>query len=139
MENFTPYSALLGGIFIGIAVSLLLLFNGRIAGISGIVRGILPPWQEAIGWRFCFIAGLVIAPLLFQFLGGKISVQFNNSSFPVIIFAGLLVGYGTSLGSGCTSGHSVCGLSRLSIRSAVATGIFMFTAAVTVYLTRHVF
>lgn len=137
MENFTPYSALTGGVLIGLAVALLLLFNGRVAGISGIASGILPPWRDDIGWRLCFLAGLVIAPLLYKLLGGQVNIQIK-ASWPVMALAGLLVGYGTSLGRGCTSGHGVCGLSKLSARSAVATLTFMFTAAITVYLVRHV-
>ena len=136
MENFTPYSALAGGILIGAAVSLLLLLNGRIAGISGIAAAVLPPWREPVGWRLCFLAGLIIAPSLYKLLGGQINVQINNS-LPVLAVAGLLVGYGTSLGRGCTSGHGICGLARLSVRSAVATVTFMLTAAITVYIVRH--
>lgn len=136
MENFTPYSALTGGVLIGLAVSLLLLLNGRIAGISGIAGGILPPWRDDIGWRICFLAGLILAPTLYKLLGGQINIQIHTS-LPVMAVAGLLVGYGTSLGRGCTSGHGVCGLARLSVRSAAATLTFMLTGAVTVYIVRH--
>jgi uncharacterized protein len=136
MENFTPYSALIGGALIGLAAALLLLFNGRVAGVSGIASGILPPWRDDIGWRLCFLVGLVIAPMLYKLSGGVVNIQIK-ASMPVMTLAGLLVGYGTSLGSGCTSGHGVCGLARLSARSAVATLIFMLTAAITVYVVRH--
>jgi uncharacterized membrane protein YedE/YeeE len=136
MENFTPYSALIGGVLIGLAVTLLLLFNGRIAGISGIAKGILPPWQEDIGWRLCFLTGLVFAPVLYQLFGGEVNIQIK-APLPIMVLAGLLVGYGTSLGSGCTSGHGICGLSRLSIRSAAATITFMFTAGITVYVVKN--
>lgn len=137
MENFTPYSALMGGGLIGLAVALLLLLNGQVAGVSGIIRGVLLPWTEKIVWRLCFLVGLMLAPLLYQAVGGQIVVEIKTSFF-IMIVAGLLVGYGTSLASGCTSGHGVCGLSRLSARSAVATLTFMFTAAFTVYIVRHV-
>jgi hypothetical protein len=136
MENFTPYSALTGGVLIGLAVALLLLFNGRVAGVSGIASGVLPPWRDEIGWRLCFLAGLMLAPVLYKFLGGQVAIQIKASPL-VMAFAGVLVGYGTSLGRGCTSGHGVCGLSRLSARSAVATLTFMFSAAITVYIVRH--
>lgn len=137
MENFTPYSALSGGVLIGAAVALLLLLNGRIAGISGIAGGVLPPWREDIGWRLCFLAGLIAAPILYKLLGGQLNVQIH-ASLPLLVVAGLLVGYGTSLGRGCTSGHGVCGLARLSARSAVATVTFMLSAAITLYIARHV-
>ncbi len=137
MENFTPYSALSGGVLIGAAVALLLLLNGRIAGISGIVGGVLPPWRDAVGWRLSFLTGLIVAPLLYKLLGGQLNVQIH-ASLPLLVVAGLLVGYGTSLGRGCTSGHGVCGLARLSARSAVATVTFMLSAAITLYIARHV-
>lgn len=136
MENFTPYSALAGGLLIGAAVALLLLLNGRIAGISGIASGVLPPWREDIGWRACFLAGLIVAPLLYKLLGGQLNVQIH-APLPLLVVAGLLVGYGTSLGRGCTSGHGVCGLARLSARSAVATVTFMLSAAIALYIARH--
>lgn len=136
MENFTPYSALIGGMLIGLAAALLLLFNGRVAGISGIASGILPPWREDTGWRVCFLAGLIVAPILFQLFGGQVTLKIN-ASLPVLAVAGLLVGYGTSLGRGCTSGHGICGLARFSIRSAAATLTFMLTAAITVYSVQH--
>jgi uncharacterized membrane protein YedE/YeeE len=137
MENFTPYSALAGGVLIGLAVALLLLLNGRVAGVSGIASGVLPPWRDDIGWRLYFLAGLVLAPIIYKLLGGQADIQIKTS-MPIMALAGLLVGYGTSLGHGCTSGHGVCGLSRLSARSAVATLTFMFTAAISVYVVRHV-
>jgi uncharacterized membrane protein YedE/YeeE len=138
MTTFTPYSALLGGFLIGLAAAMLLFFNGRIAGVSGITSGAFPPWQRDGLWRWCFLAGLIIMPALYQSTGVKIAVQIQTP-IPILILAGLLVGYGTRLGNGCTSGHGVCGLSRFSLRSLAATLTFMATAALTVYLTRHVF
>jgi uncharacterized membrane protein YedE/YeeE len=138
MTSFTPYSALLGGFFIGLAVATLMFFNGRVAGVSGITSAVLPPWREASGWRFCFLAGLALAPTLYKMAGGQVIIQIH-SSWPMLLIAGLLVGYGTRLGNGCTSGHGVCGLARFSPRSAAATATFMATAAVTLYLVRHVF
>ncbi len=136
MTHFTPYSALLGGCLIGLAAAILMLCNGRVAGISGITSGALPPWRKNGGWRLCFLAGLIIAPALYQNFVGNINVQIQ-ASLPVVIVAGLLVGYSTRLGNGCTSGHGVCGLARLSLRSAAATVTFMLSAALTVYITRH--
>jgi uncharacterized membrane protein YedE/YeeE len=136
MENFTPYSALIGGMLIGLAVALLLWLNGRVAGISGIASGILPPWRDDIGWRLCFLLGLILAPVLYQSFGGLVNIQIH-ASLPVLAVAGLLVGYGTSLGRGCTSGHGICGLARLSIRSMAATLTFMLIAALTVYIVKH--
>lgn len=138
MTEFTPLTALLGGGLIGLAAVILMAFNGRIAGISGIASAALPPWKnlDDVGWRIAFIAGLMIAPPLMQALAGNI-VQTVSSNVPLMIGAGLLVGFGSVFGNGCTSGHGVCGLSRLSMRSLIATGTFMAVAIVTVAVSRH--
>jgi uncharacterized membrane protein YedE/YeeE len=133
---FTPWSALLGGVLIGLASAMLILLNGRIAGISGILGGLLRPRSGDIGWRAAFILGLAGAPLVYAMFTVLPSVQIDAGNGSLVI-AGLLVGVGTRYGSGCTSGHGVCGLSRLSLRSAVATAIFMGTGFLTVFVTRH--
>ena len=138
MENFTPVSALLGGILIGLSATLLLLASGRIAGISGILGGLLVPKAGDAGWRLAFLLGLVGAPLLFAALAGEQPPITVASSIPLLITGGLLVGFGSRLGSGCTSGHGVVGLACLSPRSIVATGTFLTTALITVFVTRHV-
>lgn len=134
--SFTPVSALGGGLLIGLAASCLLLFNGRIAGISGIVAGVLRPQRGETTWRIAFIAGLLLAPLVWQAAVDLPASQLDAGSGQLVL-AGLLVGLGTRLGAGCTSGHGVCGLARGSPRSAVATGAFMLAGFVTVYLVRH--
>lgn len=139
MENFTPVSALIGGGLIGLASGLYLLLNGRIAGISGIVGGLLSPSKDgsAMIERIAFVLGLIIGPLLLM-SGTSIEAQsVVTSPLPVIIAAGLLVGIGTTIGSGCTSGHGICGLSRFSLRSLVATLSFMAAGFITVLITRH--
>jgi uncharacterized membrane protein YedE/YeeE len=136
MHNFTPVSAILGGGLIGLAASLLWLANGRIAGVSGIVGNLGSARAGDIAWRVAFIAGLVAAPLGYVSLAGVPPIQLDAST-PAIIVGGLLVGFGTRLGSGCTSGHGVCGLARLSPRSIVATCLFMAAGFVTVFLLRH--
>lgn len=138
MTEFTPWSALLGGTLIGLASAALLLLSGRIAGVSGITAGLLPLERGATGWRLAFLAGLVIGVGVYGALGGGLDEIHVAAGWPVIIIGGLLVGFGTQLGSGCTSGHGVCGLSRLSPRSIVATLLFMGGAGVTVFLLRHV-
>ncbi|USD20118.1 YeeE/YedE family protein [Microbulbifer variabilis] len=132
---FTPATALAGGALIGLASILLLMFNGRIAGISGVLGGLLEG-NPGIGWRLAFVIGLLAAPLAWQlfFVLPPIEIE---AGYPTLIAAGLLVGFGTRLGSGCTSGHGVCGLSRLSQRSLVATLVFMAAGFVTVYVVRH--
>lgn len=135
--NFTPMTALIGGLLIGLAAALLVLLNGRIAGISGIVGGILKPKRGDTAWRLLFVSGLLIAPLAYGYFNALPSITVE-ASFPVLIVAGLIVGVGTRFASGCTSGHGVCGLSRLSPRSLVATLSFMGTGVATVYLIRHV-
>lgn len=135
---FTPLASLAGGVLIGLAAAWFVLANGRIAGISGLVGGLV---DRAADWplRAAFVAGLVLAPLAYRLLGGALpAVQVEASPFQLIV-AGLLVGLGTRYASGCTSGHGVCGLARLSPRSLVATLSFMVAGFVTVYLLRHVF
>jgi uncharacterized membrane protein YedE/YeeE len=136
-SNFTPWISLAGGLMIGLATALFILFNGRISGISGIVGGLLSPARGDVAWRIAFLAGLVISPLAFALAAPLPEVQVD-ASYPVLLIAGLLVGIGTRYGSGCTSGHGICGLSRRSPRSMVATLAFMFAGFVTVYIVRHV-
>lgn len=138
MTEFTPLASFIGGALIGLSAVLLMLFEGRIAGISGIVSKLLPPFQDRLfASRFAFVAGLVAAPLIVSALTGTPVIQTVSSNLPLMIGAGLLVGFGSVYGNGCTSGHGVCGLSRLSKRSAIATAVFMATAFVTVYVIRH--
>ena len=137
MTEFTPVSALAGGLLIGASASLLLILNGRIAGISGIVAGLFQRDLREVAWRAAFVVGVVLAPLIYGVLFGRLTTVTFDASTGVIVVAGLLVGFGTRLGSGCTSGHGVCGLSRASPRSLVATAVFMVTAIVTVFVTRH--
>jgi uncharacterized protein len=134
---FTPWAALAGGALIGIAAVAFALLAGRIAGISGIVGGLLRPMRGDIGWRIAFIAGLVAAPMLYAVVAALPPVRIEAST-PVIVAGGLLVGWGSRYGSGCTSGHGVCGLSRLSPRSLAATLAFMGAGFATVFLLRHV-
>jgi hypothetical protein len=138
MTDFTPVSAAIGGGLIGLSAVLLMLLTGRIAGISGIFAGCLGFEINDKGWRVAFIAGLILAPLIAGFVGYAMPAPQMPASWAVVIAAGLLVGFGTRLGGGCTSGHGVCGIARLSGRSIAATAIFMFTAIVVVALTRHV-
>jgi len=133
---FTPWSALAGGIVIGTAVALLLLVNGRIAGISGILGGLLRPVAGDAAWRVAFIGGLIFSPALYA-LVERLPAATIEAGYPLLVLAGLLVGAGTRYGSGCTSGHGVCGLSRLSPRALVATVAFMAAGFVTVFVVRH--
>lgn len=137
MGDFTPYSGFIGGVLIGVAAVMLLLANGRLAGISGIVGGLLaPPFSDA-GWRLMFVVGLWLGAVAFMFAkGGPIAVAIQ-ASVPVMAVAGFLVGVGTRMGGGCTSGHGICGIARLSRRSMVATIVFIATAMATVYVVRH--
>jgi hypothetical protein len=135
--NFTPWSSLTGGILIGIAAALFILFNGRIAGISGILGGLVQPKKGDIGWRAAFIIGLLSAPMMFSFFAPLPTIRIDASS-TLLVIAGLLVGIGTRYGSGCTSGHGVCGLSRFSPRSIVATAAFMTAGFLTVFIARHI-
>lgn len=140
-EHFTPWASLGGGVLLGIASAMFLLLNGRILGISGIVGGLLAPRRGDIGWRLAFLLGMGAAPFVFAALlpPELLPVVRIDASEPVIALAGVLVGVGTRYGSGCTSGHGVCGLSRLSPRSLVATLSFMAAGFAIVYLLRHAF
>jgi uncharacterized membrane protein YedE/YeeE len=137
MHNFTPFASLLGGILIGLSASAMLLLVGKIAGISGILAGVLKPVRGDSLWRIYFLGGLFAGGLLLRLLlPGAFDFGIIRT-FPQLTIAGLLVGFGTRLGSGCTSGHGVCGVSRLSRRSLVATATFIFTGALVVYLVNH--
>lgn len=139
MTEFTPIASLAGGAMIGLSAVLLMAFEGRIAGISGIAGRLLPPYSDsAFLARIAFVVGLIAAPLIYTALSGTGIQQTVSSNLPLMAVAGLLVGFGSVFGNGCTSGHGVCGLSRLSVRSLVATLTFMATAIVTVFLVRHV-
>jgi uncharacterized protein len=131
--NFSPYTALAGGMLIGLAAALMLLLNGRIMGISGIIGGVK---QKDAAWRVAFILGVILAPLLWRLLGQSAAGQLTVSTWQIVI-GGFLVGLGTRYGSGCTSGHGVCGLSRGSPRSLVATLSFMGAGFLTVFVLRH--
>ena len=135
-SHFTPWTSFAGGILIGCAAALLVLSSGRIAGVSGIAGGLLTPRRADIGWRIAFLLGLLLAPVVFR-LYGRLPFPRIDAGFGTLLVAGLLVGLGTSYGSGCTSGHGVCGLSRLSPRSLVATVAFMAAGMATVFLVRH--
>jgi uncharacterized protein len=137
MTDFTPLSSALGGALIGFSALILFLLNGRIAGISGILGTLLAFRPGEIAWRLAFLAGLVAAPALYAAAGGHLPPLTVTSSIPLLVIGGFLVGFGTRLGSGCTSGHGVCGIARLSPRSIAATLIFMAAAAVTVFIMRH--
>ena len=138
MANFTPVSAAIGGALIGLSAVLLMFSSGRIAGISGIFSGLLNLRSEDKGWRIAFLAGLILAPVVAGLVGHGMPTPSLPSSWAVIIVAGLLVGFGTRLGGGCTSGHGICGIARLSPRSVAATVVFMVTAILTVAIARHV-
>ncbi len=133
---FTPWSALAGGVLIGIAVAMFALLNGRIAGISGVIGGLLRPTAGDVGWRAAFVIGLLGSPLVFALFAALPEPRIA-AGYGTLAVAGVLVGVGTRYGSGCTSGHGVCGLSRLSPRSLVATVTFMAAGFVTVFVTRH--
>lgn len=138
MTNFTPWSALLGGVLIGAAAVLLLWLNGRVAGVSGIAGGLWGARAGERAWRLCFLAGLLGGAALWATFGSGPALP-ARSGFPVplLVIAGLLVGYGTSMANGCTSGHGVCGLARLSPRSLAAVGVFLAVALATTFVTRH--
>lgn len=137
--SFTPWASLSGGIVLGVAAALFILVNGRVLGISGILGGLLPPKPGDASWRIAFLLGMLAAPLLYGLLApvGFVKAPTIDAGFATIVAAGLLVGIGTRYGSGCTSGHGVCGLSRLSPRSLVATLAFMSAGFVMVFLVRH--
>ena len=138
IANFTPVSAAVGGVLIGLAATLLMLFNGRVAGISGILAACLNLRGSDKSWSAAFIAGLILAPLTASLAGFPMQARRMPDSWTLVVVAGVLVGVGTRLGGGCTSGHGVCGMARLSTRSIVATAVFMATAIVVVALSRHV-
>jgi uncharacterized membrane protein YedE/YeeE len=133
---FTPWSALAGGLVIGVAAAMLALLNGRIAGISGVVGELLKPTKGDVAWRAAFIAGLIAAPLAYTLFAALPRPQID-APYGALVLAGLLVGIGTRYGSGCTSGHGVCGLSRLSPRSLAATASFMGAGFAAVFVARH--
>ena len=133
---FSPWSALAGGVLIGLATAMFVLLNGRIAGISGVIGGLLKPMAGDVLWRVAFVAGLIVAPLIYGLVSVVPAVQID-AGYGALILAGLLVGAGTRYCAGCTSGHGVCGLSRLSPRSLVATAVFMGAGFVTVFVMRH--
>ncbi|SDW64636.1 YeeE/YedE family protein [Marinobacter mobilis] len=136
-NTFTPGAALAGGVLIGLAATLLLLINGRVAGISGILGTLLRPSRGDIAWRVAFLAGLIGAPAVW-IIAAELPAIRIDAGYPALVLAGLIVGIGTRYGSGCTSGHGVCGISRLSPRSLVATLSFMAGGFLTVYLIRHI-
>ena len=139
MANFTPVAALVGGVMIGLAALLLMLSHGRVMGVSGILGGIVQPSGKSdVPWRLMFVAGMLIGPLAVIYLLGRPVEIVPNTTGVLLPVAGFVVGLGTAIGSGCTSGHGICGLARLSLRSAVAVGTFMLTAIITVYIVRHV-
>ena len=138
MANFTPISAAIGGALIGLAAVLLMVFNGRIAGIAGITGGLVNPKTDDRLWRLAFIVGLIAAPVAAALVGHAVPMPQLPMSMIVIAVAGLLVGFGTRLGNGCTSGHGICGIARLSPRSIAATLVFMVAAMIVVALMRHV-
>ena len=140
-NNFTPWLSLSGGVLLGVSAAVFILLNGRVLGISGIVGGLLQPKKGDAGWRIAFLLGLAVSPLLFRMLMPTDMVQAPriDAGYLSVVVAGLLVGLGTRYGSGCTSGHGVCGLARLSPRSLLATITFMALGFVTVYIVRHLF
>jgi uncharacterized membrane protein YedE/YeeE len=138
MEDFTPMSGFAGGLLIGSAVALMLLLNGRVAGISSIVGGLLTLRLRDAAWRAAFVAGLIIGALVYLWTVDQTTPVRVLAPLPAILVGGLLVGFGTRLGSGCTSGHGLCGLARLSRRSVVSTATFFGVAMLTVFVTRHV-
>lgn len=135
-SEFTPWASLFGGLLIGLSAALFVLFNGRIAGISGVLGGLLRPLRGDVAWRIAFLVGLLGAPLVYGTFATLPEARIDAST-RILVVAGLLVGVGTRYGSGCTSGHGVCGLSRRSPRSLVATASFMLAGFVTVYVVRH--
>jgi uncharacterized membrane protein YedE/YeeE len=137
ITEFTPYMSLAGGVLIGLAATLLMALHGRIAGMTGILSGVLPPLASDWPWRFAFLVGAVLAPFVYTQGGGTVAFAVPVSAAALVI-GGLIVGVGVTFGSGCTSGHGVCGIARLSKRSIVATLVFMASTALTVFVVRHV-
>lgn len=138
MHDFTPVSALAGGAIIGTSIVILMWFNGKIAGISGIFHGLFQYRQQDYWWRVLFILGLMLGAQIYYFLPAIEFTPRDNYPASLLIIAGFLVGSGTKLSGGCTSGHGICGLARLSLRSVIATLVFMAFGFVTVYITKHV-
>ena len=138
-QHFTPWLSLTGGVFLGVASAIFILLNGRILGVSGILGGLLFPRRGDLAWRLMFLLGMLCAPFILSlFVAPNLIIEPKiESSFTVIVLAGLLVGFGTRYGSGCTSGHGVCGISRLSLRSIVSTITFIGFGMLTVFITRH--
>ena len=139
MHHFTPLSGLFGGALIGLAATLLMMLTGRLAGVSGILGGLLQAKAADAPWRIAFIAGLIAAPLVAALAGAPLPRPAMTSSLVLLSAGGLLVGFGSRMGNGCTSGHGVCGFARLSARSITATIIFMIAAVATVAIVRHGF
>ena len=133
--EFTPISALIGGLLIGVATAALILMNGRIAGISGILGSLLTPKKGDIAWRIAFLSGLILSSIVYVIIQPLPEVTIKANHLTIVI-AGLLVGYGTRLGSGCTSGHGICGVSRLSVRSITATSTFIVAGMITVFIVK---
>lgn len=139
MLEVVPWSSLFGGMLLGVSATLLLLINGKIAGISGVINGLISPKDGEFSWRLLFFAGMVLGGLLSVALLGVQVPNTEGISFSLIVVAGVLVGLGTRLANGCTSGHGICGIGRLSKRSVIATCVFMLVAGVTVFFRLHVF
>ena len=135
--SFTPLTSAAGGMLIGLAALLLMLFNGRIAGLSGIVGGLLPPWTGDWRWRIAFVGGALLGPVAYMALAGPVAFAVPASPLALVL-GGIVVGVGVTFGNGCPSGHGVCGIGRLSPRSIAATATFMATAVITVFIIRHV-
>jgi len=137
-NSFTPVASMLGGALIGVSAVLLMFLTGRIAGVSGIAARLLPPYEDdAFNGRLAFVTGLIAAPILVLLASGRLPVQTIAAQPATLVIAGLLVGFGSVWGNGCTSGHGVCGISRLSVRALVATAMFMATGFATVFIARH--
>jgi len=137
MENFTPVASLIGGILIGLSASAMLYFNGKIAGISGIVAGLLTPMDKDNLWRATFLAGLITGGIILRLVSPEALTINIARSGVTFALAGLLIGFGARLGNGCTSGHGVCGVSRFSVRSVIATATFVVIGALAVYVVNH--
>lgn len=137
MTEFTPWLSLFGGSLIGLAAVLLMAFHGRIAGMTGILSGLVPPFANDWGWRAAFLIGAIAAPALIVMSGGYTIPFESPTPASWLVLGGLIVGVGVYFGSGCTSGHGVCGMARLSLRSIVATLTFMASTAITVFVVRH--
>lgn len=138
MHNFTPYTSILGGILIGLSISILLYFNGKVAGISSILGGLFDNRSNEKTWRGFFLFGIIIGSGIWLYFNEEIIIKFDTNLF-ILVLGGFLTGFGTQLGSGCTSGHGVFGISYLSLRSVVATATFIFFGVITVFIQRNMF